>query len=255
MPNSPLTGKRILITRAAQQTAETTALVEKNGAIGIAFPCLEYQVFSDAILQGLHHAKDYSDIVFTSANGIQAVFETNSNFATDTLQEKRIAVVGTKTAKALKKYSLQADIIPKLASQHGLIKAYQEQGLPESLLFFRAKDGSDILLEHLQKQGITTQLIEAYRSICPDTDNTKVLTMLRKDSIDASLLGSSKTAEYYLQRIGNLKLANRPILVAISQQVADAADKLGLRVQIIAKHANFPSMLESLAEYFSQRSN
>ncbi len=255
MPNSPLAGKRILITRAVQQSAETEALIATKGATAIAFPCLQHQSLHASILQGLSHAKDYSDLAFTSVNGIQAVFENNSNFVINTFQDKRIAVVGKRTAAALKKHAMQADIIPKVTSQQGLIEAYQKHGLPQSLLFFRAEEGSNELLEYLQAQGIKTCLIKAYRSICPDDDNSKVLSMLEKNSIDACLLGSSRTAEHYLQRIGNLKLANRPILVAISQQVADAADKLDLKVQIIAKHANFPSMLEGLAEYFSQRSN
>jgi len=255
MLNSSLTGKRILITRATQQVAETARLIEDKRGIATSFPCLEHQILAGNIHNALNHVKDFSDIVFTSVNGIRAVFENNPASITHIFQGKRIAVVGKKTAEVLKKYNLQADIIPNIASQHGLIKAYQAQGLPQSLLFFRAEGGSDVLLEYLQSQSIKTQLITAYRSICPDDDNRKILTMLKENNIDATLLGSSKTAAHYLQRIGNLELANRPVLVAISQQVADAADKLGLKVQLIAKHANFPSMLESLAEYFSQRSN
>ncbi|MDQ6967225.1 MAG: uroporphyrinogen-III synthase [Mariprofundaceae bacterium] len=255
MQNLPLAGKRILVTRAAQQIAVTAALIEQRSAIPIAFPCLEYQILKDAILQGLDHAGIYSDIVFTSVNGIQAVFENSSNAIIDSLRGKRIAVVGEKTALALKNYGIQADIIPKIASQQGLITAYQEKGLPQSLLFFRAEDGSDVLLEYLQNQGVKTSLITAYRSICPSGDNAEILSMLEENSIDATLLGSSKTAAYYLQRIGNLELANRPVIVVISQQVADAADKLGLKVQLIATDANFPSMLEGLSKYFSQRSN
>jgi len=255
MPNSPLTGKHILITRAAQQAAETALLIENKKGIATSFPCLQHQTLTTNIHDALQHIEDFSDIVFTSVNGIQAVFKNNTNTITKLFQGKRIAVVGEKTAQTLKEYGLQADIIPKQASQLGLIKAYQEQGLPQSLLFFRAEDGSDILLEYLRGQNITTQLIAAYRSVCPDSDNSEVLAMLEKNIIDATLLGSAKTTKHYLQRIGSLELANRPTLVAISQQVADAADKLGLKVQIIAKHANFPSMLESLADYFSQRSN
>jgi len=255
MPNSSLADKHILITRAAQQIAETAKLIEGRAGIAIPFPCLKHQLLAQNIHHGLSHMKNFSDIVFTSINGIQAVFANNANAIAASFQDKRIAVVGEKTANTLKEYGLQADIIPKEASQHGLIKAYQEQGLPQSLLFFRAEDGSDTLLECLQSQNVKTQLITAYRSICPTESNTEILAMLENNTIDASLLGSSKTAQHYLQRIGNLELANRPALVAISQQVADAADKLGLKVQIIAKHANFPSMLEGLAEYFSQRSN
>lgn len=256
MQNSPLAGKRILLTRAAQQVAETAALIEKKSATAISLPCLEHHILKASIQQGLSDIESYSDIVFTSVNSIQAVFENNSTSTTDFFQGKRIAVVGKKTAEALKKHHLHAEIISKTASQQGLIAAYQAQGLPQSLLFFRAESGSNILLEYLQDKGVKTQLITAYRSICPKNKaNAEVLAMLKENIIDATLLGSSRTAKHYLQRIGDLELANRPILVAISQQVADAADKLGLKVQLIANDANFPSMLEVLADYFSQRSN
>jgi len=255
MPNSSLTGKRILITRATQQVAETARLIEDKRGIATPFPCLEHQILAGNIHNALNHVKDFSDIVFTSVNGVQAVFENNANIITKLFQGKRIAVVGEKTSAALKQHGLHVDVVPKLASQLGLINAYQEQGLPQSLLFFRAEDGSSILLEHLQSQNIKTRLVATYRSVCPDNDNSEVLAMLEKNIIDATLLGSAKTTKHYLQRIGSLELANRPTLVAISQQVADAADKLGLKVQILAKHANFPSMLESLAEYFSKRSH
>jgi len=254
MPNSSLTGKRILITRASQQLAETAKLVESYDAIPIALPCLKHQTLNKNIRDALKHIKHFDDIVFTSVNGVQAVFEGSTNANTKLFINKRIVAVGKKTAAALSKYGVSTDIIPELASQQGLIKAFQEHGLPQSLLFFRAEDGSDALLEYLQHKNIHCQLVPAYRTICPNDSNTEVRAMLKEHHIDAALLGSSKTTKHYLQRIGNLELANSPTLVAISQQVSDAADKLGLKVQIIAKHANFPSMLESLAEHYSQRS-
>jgi len=254
MAKHPLANKRILITRAANQIAETATLIENNDGIAIPFPCLQQQILEGNITQACKHLGHFSDVLFTSVNGIQAVFAKHSDSMFKLLQGKRIAVVGKKTACALKRFGIEANIIPQLASQQGLIEAYQHYGLPKSLLFFRAEEGNDRLSDYLQNKGIDICLVKAYRSICPQADSSEIIAMLKSNHIDGVMLGSSKTAEHYLQRIDNLELANRPTLVVISQQVADAADKLGLKVQRIAKQPNFPSMLECLAECFSQRS-
>jgi len=254
MAKHPLANKRILITRAENQITETASLIKNHGGIAIPFPCLQQHILEDNIAKAYKHLGHVSDVLFTSVNGIQAVFAKHSDSMFKLLQDKRIAAVGLKTASALKQYDLEAHIIAKIASQQGLIEAYQHHGLPKSLLFFRAEDGNDAVCDYLQNKGVDVHLIKAYRSICPQADSTDVITMLKNNRMDGVMLGSSKTAEHYLQRIGDINLANRAALVAISQQVADAADKLGLKVQRIAKQPNFPSMLDSLADYFSERS-
>jgi len=68
------------------------------------------------------------------------------------------------------------------------------------------------------------------------------------------LLGSAKTAAHYLQRIGSTSLANRPVVVAMSEKMASSALGCGLRVQVVAKKASFEAMLDALAEYFDSGS-
>jgi len=252
MQSRPLTGKHILITRAAQQQAATANLIKAQGGMALSFPCLEQQTLPENINSALENISAFSDIVFTSVNGVEAVCkqQTKQNWQ----QNKRIAAVGEQTAAALQAHGIHVDIIPSIASQQGLIDAYEQLGLPQSLLFFRAVQGSEQLIQHLQQHHIKTQLVHAYQSICPQGDASNIITMLEEQNIDAVLLGSPKTAEHYAQRIDKLGLANRPTLVVISEQVAKAADKVGLRVQLIAKQASFASMLEALADYYSQRS-
>lgn len=254
MPLSPLANKRILLTRASHQMDETAALLSQYHAVAVPFPCLELEVLSANIQQGLQQTDKFSDVLFTSSNGIEAVASSISPPLKQFFMNQRIAVVGEKTARALECYHLNAALIPSQASQQGLIEAYQHKGLPRSLLFFRAEFGSDLVIDFLRKNHVQVALIKAYRSICPQDDATQVRQMLSTHGIDAVLLGSPKVAEYYLKRVGELHLANQAVLVAISQNVANAADKLGLKVQLIAKQTSFPSMLDSLVDYFSQRS-
>jgi len=254
MSTYPLQGKRILNTRAMAQMSETAELITARRAISIPFPCLEMQVMPVNISDGLLELDTFSDILFTSANGVSAVANSIQEPLAKHFQKHRIAAVGAQTALALQQYGITADIIPSNASQQGLLEAYQQHGLPDALLFFRAEDGNELLSISLQEMGINVCTIHAYRSICPSADNKSIQHMLEQNKIDAVLLGSPKVAKHYLQRIGKSELANRPLLIAISPQLAHAADKLGLHVQLIAKETNFSSMLDALSNYYLQRS-
>ncbi len=255
MTRQTLAGKRILITRAQHQIPSVAKLIEQAQAIPIALPCLALQQLPENITTALNHVQNYSDVLFSSSNGVHAVAQACVQPLHEIFASQRIAAVGNKTAQALQTHGLTVDIIPETASQEGLIQVYQQSGLPQSLLFFRAADGSDLLQTHLENIGIYVTLIKAYQSICPQDGDTDALNLLAEHRIDAVLLASPKTTAHYLQRVQDLTLANTPTIVVISQQVADAADKLGLKVQLIAKHASFPSMLDALADYFSSRSH
>jgi len=251
MIRPPLAGRRILITRASEQYPETAALIEARGGMPVSLPCLAIEYLPLDATALFTHQETPSDILFTSANGVEAVARACGANLPQLLQHDRVAAVGEKTAEALEKYDIQPSIVPKKASQEGLFDAYQHQGLPTSLLFFRAEDGSDFLSQQLQAVGVHVQTIVAYRSGCPNDDCSDIKTLLSRKQIDAVILASARTAQHYLQRIEDVKIANNTTIIVISQQVADAADKLGLKVQLIAKQTSFASMFNDLEAYFS----
>ncbi|MDQ6953043.1 MAG: uroporphyrinogen-III synthase [Mariprofundaceae bacterium] len=251
MPAKGLEGCRILVTRSKQQYQGTADLIEVRGGIAIALPCLEIEYLQQNIQDALNQMKQYTDVLLTSRNGVEALAQYSNVPLQALLQHHRIATVGEKTAQALQAYGIQPNIIPDMQSQRGLWNAYQNHGLPQSLLFFRAEEGSDFLVHRLHEQAIKVHTALMYRAICPNDDCFGMIQLFEQKKIDAVLLGSAKTAKHYLQRIQDVALANTPVLVVISQQVANAADKLGLNVQLIAKQTSFSSMLDDLETYFS----
>jgi len=253
MQASYLDGKRILLTRAEHQLESVSQAVRKQGAIPVYFPCLAVQSQPEAIKQAVSQLDDYSDVVFTSVNGVQSVAATAGNLNT-VLQSKRIAAVGIKTAEALRLAGVEADIVPEDPSQDGLFQAYLKYGLPRRLMFFRAREGRDALIRALNSRDIGVLLVPAYRTVCPQDDASEIIAALEHADIDAVLLGSSKAARYYVQRIGDIGLAGRPRAVAISEQVARAARDAGLDVQIVAKTASFDAMLNELDEFYKTKS-
>jgi len=248
---SPLSGRRILVTRSAGQATQTADMIRARGGEAVLFPCLAVECLPEPIQATAALLADATiDIAFTSSNGVRCATQVLSPSEHTLLGSHRLAAVGEKTASAMAAQGWQATIIAEPASQDGLVSAYRHHGLPGKLLLFRAEEGRDTLADWLYQQGIVVTTVHAYRTVCPTDDASSVIQALRMGRIDAVLLGSTKTAAYYLQRIGDATLASRPLVVAISPGVASAAEKLGLGVQVVASDASFPAMLDALAKHY-----
>jgi len=217
----------------------------------VLLPCLAVQCLPENIRRGLALLQDgHRHVLFTSANGVRCVAKVLEGTLPRALAHAAIAAVGNKTADALRDAGVTGIVLPDTASQAGLLQTYLATKVPQSLVFFRAEEGSDLLSEGLRRHGCTVHTIHAYRTICPAGDAADICRQLAEGRIDAVLLGSAKTARHYVQRIGDPRLAGRPVVAAISPQTAACARSLGLDVQVVAKQASFSSMLDSLADYF-----
>jgi len=248
-----MTGKRILITRASGQVEGIAKHIRQHGGVPVTFPCLAVQCCPESIRRSIRLLEGNGvHALFTSTNGVHCVAETLKDTFVSTFESVPAVAIGQHTAKALSNMGVQAAWIPRESSQEGLMDAYRQRGLPAHLVFFRAEQGRDTLPEALKTAGVDVQLVPAYRTICPDDDASAVIQSLKNDKIDAVLLGSSRTAQHYVRRIGKAALANRPVIAVISRQVADAVRALNLDVQVVAKEASFASMLDGLEEWFQE---
>jgi uroporphyrinogen-III synthase len=241
----------MLVTRAAGQCDAVVRLAEQRGATAICFPCLAVQCLPDKIREGLAALTDDAAILLSSANGANCAAQALGADFTPLFSRHVVIAVGGQTAAALSAHGIDASWVAPEASQEGLIQGFAEHGLPARVWFLRAEEGRDVLQQALHEQGVDVQMVHAYRTICPDDDASDIVQALERGTIDAVLLGSSRTAAHYVQRIGNARLANRPAVAVISPQVAAAARAEGLSVQAVAKEASFVAMLDALAEYFA----
>jgi len=246
-----LAGKRILITRAASQFEAVAEQVHARGAEAISFPCLSVQHMPDQVRKGLAEIASNASILFTSANGVHSLAEALANDFSSISAHPLIAV-GPQTAAALTAHGLTASWLAENASQEGLIAGFEQHGMPENVCFLRAEQGRDAVRIALEAAGVRVQMVTAYRTVCPADDASPVIAQLENGEIDAVLLGSSRCAAHYVQRIGDAQLADRQIVVVISQQVARAAEHAGLSVQCVAKETSFAGMLDSLTAYFTE---
>jgi uroporphyrinogen-III synthase len=185
-------------------------------------------------------------------NGVRCAAESLGDDFLPLFSRYPVIAVGGHTAEGLTKRGVSVSWVAAEASQEGLIEGFAKHDLPARVCFLRAEEGRDVLQQTLQSQGVKVKLIHAYRTICPQEDASDIVQALKQGEIDAVLLGSSRTARHYVQRIGDTQLANRPAVAVISPQVAVVAEGAGLSVQAVAKEASFAAMLDALTGFFDK---
>lgn len=250
---SSLAGKHILVTRAAGQFAPVAELARARGAVAESFPCLEVQCLPDNIREGLSSVADDACILLTSVNAVHCVASALDGQLSELFTGRSLVAVGPQTAAALAEYGLKPGWVADNPSQEGLVAGFTARGVPSEVCFLRAEQGRDAVQKALRDAGARVQTVHAYRTVCPHDDASAVIRMLKNNAVDAVLLGSSRCALHYVQRIGDAALADRPAVAVISPQVARAAEKAGLHVQCVAKETSFAGMLDALAQYFAGR--
>ena len=119
-----LSGKTVLITRAASQSAELRSRLEGLGARVIECPTIQivppttWKPVDDAI----RRLNTYQWLLFTSANAVEQFM--------DRMGDRRptipIAVVGSSTAARLTEWGLKASLVPQEFSAEGLLAAFPE---------------------------------------------------------------------------------------------------------------------------------
>jgi len=249
-----LQGKRILLTRTAEQNQATAKLVRDSGAIPVCLPCASIEVSDTHIHRAMQVLQSWpasdTDVIFSSRNGVWAVAQTVPDMAR-ILSAYRVVAVGAKTAGALRQYGIHTVFQPDTASQQGLIRFYQNQTRPRHAVFFRARIGSSTLTDWLSSHGIQTHLCPAYDTHYLEQNEPEAYELLQHGDIDAVLLGSARTAEFYAQKTREIPADRMPVVATMSPQVTKAADKWGLRVQVTATEPSFEAMLHGLNDYFA----
>jgi uroporphyrinogen-III synthase len=103
-----LLGRKLLLTRSADDAAEWASALEAEGATPVLLPCLHIEPFTDPSLQArLATAVSEADwLIFTSKRGVDAVAEL---IGTKLPPALRIATVGAMTAAAARAHFGRAD--------------------------------------------------------------------------------------------------------------------------------------------------
>ncbi len=258
MSKNSLAGKKILITRAREQSGDFAAELQKRRAEVIEFPTIEIvpPLHWGEVDRAIDQLKSYDWVIFTSVNGV--------NFFWQRLKKKgkplrlplslKVCAIGPATAKRLKKQGVSVHSIPREFIAESILEGFEKKVIKgKKILLARAKKARDILPKGLRKMGAQVDVVGVYRTIRPRGGSKRLKKLLSERKVDVITFTSSSTVTHFaeLLRNENLKKLLKGIAIAcIGPVTAKTAKERGLKVQIQPKRYTIPGLTRAIAEYF-----
>jgi len=257
----PLFGKRIIVTRARDQASQFMAALRELGAECIEFPTIEINPPSswDGMDRAIRSLGDYHWIIFTSVNGAEFFFRRIFDLGMDvrSLGKINVAAIGPKTAMAVRTMGINPDLVPDEYKAEGIIEALRGKDLKEvNILIPRAAEAREVLPNELSKMGARVDVVEAYRTVMPDTGAEKLGKMLENGEIDMATFTSSSTVMNFVYMFkgqeDNLRQWMRNVAIAcIGPITAKTAEKNGFNVSITPKDYTIEALAGAIVDYFT----
>ena len=259
MSNEPLLGKKVLITRAREQSSEFTTRLKKLGAEVIEFPTIE--IVPPSSWKEVDHAiaklKSYDWVIFTSANGVHFFFQRLKEKGKNrrSLSGSKICAIGPATAKQLKKRKIRVDLVPKEFIAESILRGFKKMGTEgKQILLARAKKAIDVLPQGLKRMGAKVDVVEVYRTVKPRGGSRRLKQLLEKGKVDVITFTSSSTVSHFIDLLKKEDVKNllkEVALACIGPVTARTVKEASLKVHIQPKEYTIPGLTQAIAEYFS----
>ena len=260
MNRKPLTGKRILITRAREQSGEFAVHLKNLGAEVVEFPTIEIVPPHcwKQLDQAIDRLKSYDWIIFTSANGVNLFWQRLREKGRSRLPSSlKVCAIGPATAHQLNEKKISVDYMPKEFIAEAILKGFGKMAIQgKQVLLARAQKARDILPRGLRRMGAEVDVVEAYRTVRPKGGSKRLKQFLSEDKIDAITFTSSSTVNHFAELLKkeDLKKRLKGIAIAcIGPVTAKRAKGWGMKVHIQPKQYTIPGLSQAIAKYFGGR--
>jgi len=257
--NLPLSGKRLVVTRAAKQASGITARLTALGAEVIETPMIEtrdvipaHSAGSGQTPAGISSA-DFSSLAnfdilaFTSTNGVESFFKQlfAAGFDVRVLAGKKIASVGKITEKKLLEYGIRCDYVPEDHTGEGLGKLLASLPLDNSrILLLQGNLADDTLLKLLPK---------ATRWVVYETLPVAELPEWKREAVavaDAVVFASTSAVENFCAVIPAEAGISPRTSFCIGRMTESAARTHGFET-VTSDETTMDSLVKKIAEYYA----
>jgi uroporphyrinogen III methyltransferase/synthase len=253
--NRPLFGRRILVTRAADQAAALCAPLAELGAEPVLCPTITIvpPVSCAELDAAITQLADIDYLILTSTNAVAAFFSRLAAAGRDAraLAGITLVAVGPTTAAALGACGVHADRVPAEHQAEGVVALLRAEVAGKRVLYPRAALARDLLTRELTAAGATVIAPVAYASNVPAGAAACARAALA-EGLDLLTFTAGSTVRNFVGLLSEEELAQaRTVPVAvIGQQTATAARECGFLVAVEPAKATIDSMVAAIADYY-----
>ena len=240
---SAIAGRRVVVTRAAEQSDELIALLQTAGAIPVVIPLIEIVTDEDGVARlTTQNLAGVDWLIVTSPNGAAHVVKAFADQPTAS-----IAAIGNATAEVLRAGGLDVALIPAVQSAAGLLAELPTTVTDSRILLIQAANAEPALADGLRDRGAAVTVVAPYRTVPARVTAGQQLAAL---SADAVLFASGSSARAWADVFGD---AAPPVVVAIGPQTASAATEAGLKVGVVAADHSLSGLIVALESHLSSQ--
>ena len=265
----PLTGCRVLISRAKKQAGALSSALLELGCEVIAVPFIEIRKPSSyqALDTSLRNLATYDWLILTSVNGVEALFErmAKKKFASSALAHLKIAAIGPATKMAIEEHGLRVTVTPKEYIAESVVSALRRRVKSKRVLLVRAKVARDVIPRELRKAGAEVDVVEAYETVAPKSSEKRLRAALasKTSGLHAITFTSSSTVKNFVALLGLRgaraalrKSASHPGVrsASIGPVTSATLREFGLPVDIEAKEYTIPGLVAAIVKQLATSS-
>jgi uroporphyrinogen III methyltransferase / synthase len=256
----PLFGRTMLVTRAAEQAGEFSAMLERQGAQVIECPTI--RLLPPVAWQELDAAiaalAGFDWLVLTSGNAVEIFFARLADLGLDAraIGRCRVCAVGPKTAEAIRAYGIVADLVPDDYKAEGVVAAFARVQLSgRRILFPRADRAREVIPQGLTALGAEVVAPVAYRNVVPETLPAEALAALKERRVDCITFTASSTVENLAAMLGAehcRALLDGVTIASIGPITSATCRRLGLQVHVEPAEYTLAALVQELNRFFRQ---
>ncbi|MFZ0574979.1 MAG: uroporphyrinogen-III C-methyltransferase [Candidatus Cybelea sp.] len=250
-----LFGKRVLITRAGEQSGEFARALLARGAQPVLAPVIAIAPVDDtsAAERAFQDLSSYAWLIFTSQNGVDAFFRRLAARQGDarSIGRVKLAAIGERTAARLRTYGVIADLVPaEFISEEIAREVIARSTAGDRILLYRAQEARDVLPQMLQDAGLDVTIVAAYTTLIPPDEDfaSKV------SEADVLTFTSASTVRGFvalLRDVAASRAASGKCVACIGPITANAAAQAGLNVDVVAPVHTTAGLLDALEIYYA----
>ena len=260
----PLFGRRVLVTRAIEQSAELAGALRAEGAIPVLRPMIELAPIEggperEAVAQVVAGLGDYTAVVFTSSNAVRFFVRACArdgevgpeSGAPPIAPGTRIFAIGDATARAALDAGLPVHLIASGRSDAEALLAQLLAALDtatERVLIPRSRIARTLLADGLAAAGIRVDSVAFYENRRPAIDAAALRAELAGGELAALTFTSPSTVDHFLESLDapSREAARRCMIVAIGRTTARHLESVGLPPSAVAAKPEAPALVEAL---------
>jgi len=252
MITMPLSGIRVIVTRAADQAEILSNKLRNLGATTIEVPMIEVMpsANTEPIDNSILKLSKYDWVIFTSVPGVEYFLQRMAvlQIPFSRLYSVKIATIGPATSAAIMKIGKKPDYVPSEFLSENIASGLS--GIEgKRILLPRADIASKSLPNQLRDKGASVDEVVAYQTLIPRELDDKRLMMVLESGVNVITFTSPSTVHNFASALGEIgvkKYLGKVKIACIGPVTAEAARQVGMIVNIIANPHTIDGLVEAI---------